>query len=305
MGIFRRLVPLDGGGEPAPFVFTVSVTSNQIFTLPLVNFGSFTPNIEVDWGDGQTNIITSTTDPNRIHTYSTAGTKTIQIIGQMPGFKVNNNSAIRLAITGIVDFGRVGIRTIDFFGCSNITSIPTDAVMKSSNSGNGIGYMGLNNVISFTSFMRGTGITSIMNNSDIFNYSTSATAFNDMFSFTSITQIPTGLFNNSVNATTFASAFNACTLLNSYPANLFNNSPNVVSFSSTFRNCLALTAVQEFTANTAVTTFDNVYNMSTTSNALDGNAPLIWTRSPIPSGTAAFRNCTGLDNFASIPLNFK
>ena len=303
MGIFRRLVPLDGGGEPAPFVFTVSVTSNQIFTLPLVNFGSFTTNIEVDWGDTSTSFITSPTDPDRIHTYTNAGVYTVKIFGSMPGFKVNNNSAIRLAITGIVDFGRVGIRTIDFFGCSNITSIPTDAVMKSSNLGNGIGYRGLNNVISFTSFMRGTGITTIP--SDIFNYSTSATAFSDIFSFTSITQIPTGLFNNSVNATTFASAFNACTLLNLYPADLFNNSPNVINFSSTFRNCLALTVTQEFTANQSVTTFDNVYNMSTTSNALDGNAPTLWSRSPTPSGTDAFNNCTGLDNFASIPLNFK
>jgi hypothetical protein len=303
MGIFRRLVPLDGGGQPAPFVFTVSVTIGQIFTLPLVNFGSFTPNIEVDWGDGQTSIITSTTDPDRIHTYSTAGTKTIKIIGQMPGFKVNNNSAIRLAITGIVDFGRVGIKTIDFFGCSNITSIPLDAAMKSSNSGNGIGYRGLNSVISFTSFMRGTGITSIP--ADIFDFATSATSFSDIFSFTSITSIPTGLFDSSVNATTFASAFNSCTLLNVCPANLFANSPNVTSFSSTFRNCLALPNVQEFTNNQSVTTFDNVYNMSTTSNALDGNAPTLWLRPSPPSGTAAFRNCTGLDNFASIPLNFK
>jgi hypothetical protein len=45
--------------------------------------------------------------------------------------------------------------------------------------------------------------------------------------------------------------------------------------------------------------------MSTTSNALDGDAPPIWSRPSPPSGTAAFRNCTGLDNFASIPLNFK
>jgi hypothetical protein len=290
----------------------VSVTSGQIFTLPLVNFGSFTPNIEVAWGDGTpTSTITSVGDSNRIHTYANAGVYTVEIIGQMPGFKVNNNSAIRLAITGIKDFGRVGIRTIDFFGCNNITSIPSDADMKNwdpSNPNSGVGYRGLNNVISFTSFMRGTGITSTIGvpmPADIFNYATSATAFSDIFSFTSILHIPNGLFNNSVNATTFASAFNSCTLLNSCPANLFANSPNVTSFSSTFRNCLALPNVQEFTNNQSVTTFDNVYNMSTTSNALDGNAPSIWTRSPIPSGTAAFRNCTGLDNFASIPLNFK
>jgi len=297
MGIFRRLVPLDGGGIPVPFKIQVTTTSNgQIFTLPLVGFGSFATDIQVDWGDGIINVITSPTDSNRIHTYVTAGVYTIEIIGQMPGFKVNNNAGIRSLITGIIDFGRVGLRTLDFNGCTNITSIPASGTMEA-------GYNGLNNVISFAGFMRGTGITSIP--ADIFDFSTSTTTFSDIFSFTSVTAIPSGLFDSSVNANSFASAFNSCTLLNTYPINLFASSPNVINFSSTFRNCLSLTFAQQFTANTAVTTFDNVYNMSTTSNALDGNAPLIWTRSPIPSGTAAFRNCTGLDNFASIPLNFK
>jgi hypothetical protein len=297
MGIFRRLVPLDGGGEPVPFKIQVTTTSNgQIFTLPLVGFGTFVTEIQVDWGDGIINVITSPTDSNRIHTYVTAGVYTIEIIGQMPGFKVNNNAAIRSLITGIIDFGRVGLRTLDFNGCTNITSIPASSTME-------VGYRGLNNVISFAGFMRGTGVTSIP--ADIFDFSTSAITFSDIFSFTSVTSIPTGLFDASTNANSFASAFNSCTLLNTYPANLFASSPNVINFSSTFRNCLALTFAQQFTANTSVTTFDNVYNMSTTSNALDGNAPTIWSRSPTPSGTAAFRNCTGLDNFASIPLNFK
>jgi len=297
MGIFRRLVPLDGGGIPVPFKIEVTTTSaGQIFTLPLVSFGTFATDIEVDWGDGNSDFVVSPTDSNRVHTYADAGVYEVQIVGQMPGFKVNNNAAIRSLITGIIDFGRVGLRTLDFFGCSNITSIPASGTME-------VGYSGLNNIISFAGFMRGTGVISIP--ADIFDFSVSTTTFSDIFSFTSITSIPSGLFDNSTSATSFASAFNSCTLLNTYSANLFNNSPNVINFSSTFRNCLALTFAQQFTSNTSVTTFDNVYNMSTTSNALDGNAPLIWTRSPTPSGTAAFRNCTGLDNFASIPLNFK
>ena len=298
MGIFRRLVPLDGGGEPIPFKIQVTTTSNgQIFTLPLVSFGSFATDIEVAWGDGTaTSIITSVGDSDRIHTYATAGVYTVEIIGQMPGFKVNNNAAIRSLITEIIDFGRVGLRTLDFNGCTNITSIPASGTME-------VGYRGLNNIISFAGFMRGTGITSIP--ADIFDFSPSATTFSDIFSFTSVTAIPTGLFDNSTNANSFASAFNSCTLLNTYSANLFASSTNAINFSSTFRNCLALTFAQQFTANTSVTIFDNVYNMSTTSNALDGNAPTLWSRSPTPSGTDAFNNCTGLDNFASIPLNFK
>ena len=298
MGIFRRLVPLDGGGTPVPFKIEVTTTSNgQIFTLPLVGFGSFAVDMEVSWGDGTpTSTIIAACDSNRIHTYATAGVYTVEIIGQMPGFKVNNNAAIRSLITEIIDFGRVGLRTLDFNGCTNITSIPASGTME-------VGYRGLGNIISFAGFMRGTGITSIP--ADIFDFSPSATTFSDIFSFTSVTAIPTGLFDNSTNANSFASAFNSCTLLNTYSANLFASSTNAINFSSTFRNCLALTFAQQFTANTSVTIFDNVYNMSTTSNALDGNAPTLWSRSPTPSGTDAFNNCTGLDNFASIPLNFK
>jgi hypothetical protein len=298
MGIFRRLVPLDGGGTPVPFKIEVTTTSNgQIFTLPLAGFGSFAVDMEVSWGDGTpTSTVIAAGDSNRIHTYATAGVYTVEIIGQMPGFKVNNNAAIRSLITEIIDFGRVGLRTLDFNGCTNITSIPASGTMEA-------GYRGLNNIISFAGFMRGTGITSIP--ADIFDFSPSATTFSDIFSFTSITAIPAGLFDNSTNANSFASAFNSCTLLNTYSANLFASSTNAINFSSTFRNCLALTFAQQFTANTSVTIFDNVYNMSTTSNALDGNAPTLWSRSPTPSGTDAFNNCTGLDNFASIPLNFK
>jgi hypothetical protein len=45
--------------------------------------------------------------------------------------------------------------------------------------------------------------------------------------------------------------------------------------------------------------------MSTTTNAITGTAPTIWLRTPTPTGTAAFRNCINLTNFASIPSNFK
>jgi hypothetical protein len=300
MGIFRRLIPIDGnggGGGAAPFIFTVSVTAGQTFSLPLVNFGSFTPDIEVDFGDGTAVVpITSITDAGRTHVYVSAGTYDIAIAGSMPGFKVNNNASIRSSIVAIVDFGRVGLRTLDFFGCSNITTIPASTTMAA-------GYLGLGNIVQLAGFMRGTGVISIP--SDLFTACRTATTFSDIFSFTAITTIPSGLFDNCISATSFASAFNSCTQLSSYSANLFNNSPNVINFSSCFRNCSALTSVQQFTANTSVTTFDNVYNMASTTNSLAGSAPTIWNRSPVPSGTAAFRNCTGLANFATIPSNFK
>ena len=299
MGVFRRLVETDTS-QVYPFVFKITTSSaNTQFTVPLVNYSGLTPSLNIDWGDGNTSpLITSSTSSDRIHTYASAGTYIITISGFMPGFVVNNNASIRSLITELVQWGIVGLRTINFYGCNNLTAIPGSASL----SGVG-GYTGLGEVLSFVYFMRGTGITSIP--ADLFDYSPNATIFTDAFSNTPITTVPSGLFDLVTNATTFASCFFNCTLLSSVPSTLFDNCPNVTSFSSTFRNCRALGNVLQFTNNLNVSTFNNVYNMSSTTNALAGNAPEIWLRTPTPSGTDAFNNCIGLTNYASIPANFK
>ena len=295
MGIFRRLIPSDE--EVVPFRVQVTTTvSNAVFTLPLVNYGIFTPNFSVSWGDGGSDTVVSITDSNRIHTYVNPGVYTITITGFMPGWKVNNSSSIRTLITGIIDFGRVGLRTLDFFGCSNITSIPASGTME-------VGYGGLSEMVTFASFMRGTGITTIP--TDIFQSSPIAQTFTDSFSFTSITSIPSGLFSSNPLGSVFSGTFNGCQSLSSYPSNLFDACPNAINFSSTFRNCRSLTQPLQFTFNTQVTTFANIYNMVSTTNSMSGTAPTLWLRVPEPLGTAAFRNCTGLSNFASIPSNWK
>jgi len=163
---------------------------------------------------------------------------------------------------------------------------------------------GLAEVVSFNSAFQATKLSSIP--SDLFDYSPSATTFSNTFaSILTLTSVPNGLFDNVPNATTFSSCFFACTALTSVPSTLFDLNVNATNFSGTFRNCLSLTNVLQFTYNTNVTIFNNVYNMSSTSNALTGTAPELWNRTPTPAGTAAFRNCTGLSNFASIPSTWK
>jgi hypothetical protein len=299
MSIARKLIP--SGDEQFPFKIQITTTaSNTVFTVPLVDYGSLTPQLTITWGDSSSSpLITSSTSTDRIHTYVSPGTYTITISGFMPGFVVNNNSAIRSLITSIVQWGVVGIRTINFYGCTNLTSIPGSGTL----SGVG-GYTGLNEVVSFASFMRGTRITSIP--SDMFDYSPNATTFTNTFeSILTLTSVPSGLFDNVPLATTFASCFSACNALTTVPTDLFDLNTNVVNFSSTFRNCRALTNVLQFTNNTQVTIFNSVYNMSSTSNALTGTAPELWNRTPTPAGTDAFNNCINLSNFASIPVNWK
>jgi len=300
MGIARRLAESDAS-QSFPFVFKVTTTSaNTVFTCPLTDFGGLTPNLVINWGDGSSSpLITASNSVNRVHTYVSAGTYNVTISGTMPGFQVNNNTSIRNLITELVQWGTVGLRTINFYGCVNLTAIPGSTSL----SGVG-GYTGLIDVLNFSNFMNGTRITAIP--SDIFDYSPNATIFASAFAtISTLTTVPSGLFDNVTSAVSFASCFFACTSLTSVPSTLFDQNINVTTFSSTFRNCRALTNVLQFTFNTNVSTFTQVYNMSSTSNALTGTAPEIWNRVPTPAGTDAFNNCTGLSNFASIPLNFK
>ena len=129
--------------------------------------------------------------------------------------KVNNNVAIRSLIVALIQWGTVGLRAIDFYGCSNLTTIPGSGTLSLVG-----GYTGLAEVITFASFMRNTGLTSIP--SDLFAYSTNATTFTDTFTNTPITSIPTGLFDENIAATNFAACFSTCTSLSTVPSTLFD-----------------------------------------------------------------------------------
>lgn len=300
MSIARKLIPSDSA-QVFPFVFKITTTAaNTVFTTPLVDYGLLKPNLTISWGDGTSSpLITSSSSTDRIHTYVDAGTYTVTISGFMPGFSVNNNASIRTLITELVQWGIVGLRTINFYGCQNLTAIPGSGTL----SGVG-GYTGLSEVVSFNSAFQATRLSSIP--SDIFDYSPNATTFSNTFaSILTLTSVPSGLFDNVPAATTFASCFFACTALTSVPTDLFDQNVNVTNFSGTFRNCRALTNVLQFTNNTNALIFNNCYNMSSTTNALTGTAPELWLRTPTPSGTDCFNNCINLTNFASIPANFK
>lgn len=292
MSIARRLITSAGSGEVLPFQFQLTVGNGQLYELPLVTVGGTQPNIQVSWGDGSSSpIIQNVTDIERYHTYASAGTYTVSIIGSLPGFRVDN-SVYKLLYTDIVDWGNVGLRSVNFYGCTNITTIPGGAI-------------GLSRVTQFNNTFRNTNITSIP--SDLFTLAVSAESFTDTFSFTKITSVPANLFDSCTSATSFSSTFNACTSLVSVPNELFRYNTQVINFSSTFRNNRALTNIPTFQYNPNVTVFTNIFNMSSTTNgsASWGTVEALWDREPEPLGTNAFNNCTGIANYASIPVNWK
>jgi hypothetical protein len=290
MSIARRL--LGTGAELEPFIFEITTTSSDTeITLPLVEVTGFSFNFDVDWGDSNSSTVTSFDDLNRIHTYTTAGTYSVEIFGLCPGFQVRNGS-IAPYITDITQWGTVGFKRLNFHGCLNLTSLPD-------------GEAGLSTVIDFASAFRSTGITTIPSN--LFQFATSATIFSDAFSFTAITAIPDGLFDGAINATSFSSAFNSCSSLTAIPDGLFAFCPNVINFSGTFRRCNGIIGIPDglFDDSDGVTTtFESVFEMSTT-NALVGPRPALWERTPEPYGFRAFRNCFNLDDYAAIPSNWK
>ncbi len=63
------------------------VSANNQITLPLVNGGMY--NFTVNWGDDNTDTITSWNQAQKTHTYSSAGTYTVSIKGTIIGFNFN------------------------------------------------------------------------------------------------------------------------------------------------------------------------------------------------------------------------
>ena len=307
MSIARRLLTIQGG-QLRPFKFTIQTTSaNTQFELPITAPGGNQPNITVAWGDSSTDaVIISVSSSARFHTYSSAGTYEIIVSGYCPGFSVGNNPSYKNLYKSIGDFGVVQLEEVDFYGCINLTTIPTDG------SNNAILNDGLNTVKRFNSTFRQTGITIIP--TGLFDFSSNVVSFVNTFVFcTGITSIPSGLFDNNTNVTSFSGTFNALLNLTTIPTGLFDNNPLVVNFESVFRNCRKVAGIptEFFNGNQQVTTFANAFNMATTSNLLagvtpeDANGNEIFERASSPIGTNCFAFCSGLTNFGSIPATFK
>lgn len=102
--------------------------TNQ-FQLPLDAGGTY--NFTVDWGDGNTDTITSAADVATTHTYAAAGSYTVEITGQLDGWRFNN-AGDKAKVTSVGqwhDQFAVGSDSGMFYGCTNLTSVPNTAVL--------------------------------------------------------------------------------------------------------------------------------------------------------------------------------
>jgi hypothetical protein len=204
------------------FKFSVTTTStNETFTLPLL-IG--THNFTVNWGDGTSDsTVTAYTSATRVHTYATAGTRTITMVGTCIAFGFNN-AGDKLKVTEIIDFiGDMGFTTLNFNGCTNLTAISSN--MK-----------------------------------ELTSLTTAENIFRDC---TKLTSIPTDAFSGSTKITRFFGAFRGCSDLRAIPANLFKYNTIVTSFEQTFYGCndafLTTIPTDLFRYNDKVTTFKSVF----------------------------------------------
>ena len=328
------------------FKFQIVTTApNQTFTLPINGGGpDYVQNFTVNWGDNSSSAITSYDDADRIHTYVDAGTYDIELNGKCEWFAFNYEEDCTkvkklLSFTGdiglkvlnfsgctnlseIVSLGNFSLLTTAFFmfgGCTSLTSIPSGL------------FDGCKEILSFSNAFNGCNkITSIP--TDLFKYNTLVTNFNSAFNgCNKITSIPSGLFDNNTLVTNFSYAFYSCNKITSIPTDLFRYNTLVTDFSGAFAGCNKITSIPTdlFKYNTLVTNFSYtfVYCSSLTSIPsglfdnntlvtdfsyifyycilLDGNAPELWLRDPEPTGIGCFQDCTGLDNYADIPANWK
>lgn len=101
-----------------------SSDTNQI-KFPLESSGNY--DFSVDWGDGTSDTITSWNQSEVVHTYSLEGVYTINITGQITGWKFNNEGD-RLKLLEIKQWCdlKLGNSGKYFYGCENLKITATD-----------------------------------------------------------------------------------------------------------------------------------------------------------------------------------
>ena len=118
---------LVNGSSEMPFISSWRTTAaGETITLPLDAAGTY--DAIVDWGDGTTSVITSSADPDRIHTYATPGDYQVKITGTLTGWAFNNlgdKTKIRSVDNwGILRFTPTQVG--HFWGCTNLQIAATD-----------------------------------------------------------------------------------------------------------------------------------------------------------------------------------
>ena len=110
----------------------------------------------------------------------------------------------------------------------------------------------------------------------------------------SLTSIPSGLFDNCPNVTKFSNCFYNCSSLTSIPSGLFDNCPNVTKFGGCFSKCGSLTSIPQglFDINPQVTQFNACFQNC--SSLISIPLSLFSKHTKVTSFYTCFENCSNL-----------
>jgi surface protein len=306
-----------------------SSTATQV-KLPLISTGTYS--FIVDWGDGNSNMITAWNQAQVTHTYSVAGDYIIKINGTCVGWQFNNLGD-RLKIRSVQTWGNFRLGTTEgfyFYGCANLNLSGVADVLDLTgttslfNCFTGCSTLTTINRISEwdtslvtslqTMFYLCTNFNQSLNNWNIGNVTSIANIFLQATSFNQ----PLNNWNTG-NVTNMTSVFNGATSFNQ-PLNNWNLS-NVTTISNMFQNATAfnqnigswnVSSVTNFTSTFYQTNFNNggsnsINNwvINTTGNVtMEGmfglnpvfNQPLnLWNTSSVTNMFGMFVNSAGFN----------
>ena len=187
-----RAATASGPSDAMVLQFNTSLGSSTV-RLPLKG----TVSVVVTWGDGLSD--TYTTTGTKTHTYATAGTYTVRIVGTLTGFGENFS---RPQLTRCLSFGNLGLTDLSraFQGCFNLTEVPDELPPGVTNlsfmfSGTDL----FNQDISGWNTSSVTNMDSMFNDADAFNQSLNGW---DTSSVTNMQQMfaRTAIFNGDISA---------------------------------------------------------------------------------------------------------
>ena len=313
-----------------PLILNVATTgATETITIPHKQTDDlghpYVYNYHVDYGDGTPiYYVPSWSDAYCTHTYAIQGCYTIQISGTCESIYVNNGGTLKTYLTGVTSWGYVGLKLINFFGCTKLNSISTDTygglalITSFFNAFNSCALWSIPaglfdhciNASSFESTFWNTTIGSIPDRlfdhcslvsdfsytfkdcfglyptipTGLFDHNPQVTTFAGTFWACSITTLPTGLFDHNTKVTDFSNTFVSCENLTSIPTGLFNHCTKVTDFSQTFMNCFEIGSIP-------TGLFDHCTGVTTFANTFDD----CYGINIIPTGL--FDHCTGVTTF--------
>jgi surface protein len=282
---------------------------NQI-TLPLESTGTY--DFVAYWGDGTFDEITAYNDAAVKHTYPTAGTYTVRIIGEINGWRFNNTGD-KSKITDISQWGDLLIGNSGgyFYGCNNLNVTATDVLDVSSVTSFYFAFRDCSSlttldvsswdVSSVTTFGYAFYNCSSLTTLDVSNWDVSSvTSFSVAFyNCSSLTTLDVSGWNVS-SVTTFSYAFDGCSSLTTLDVSSWDVS-SVTTFAVAFRGCSSLTTLDVSNWDvSSVTSFAVAFYGCSSLTALDVSSwqiPLVADMNNMLTGTT-------IDNYSTVLINF-